>query len=487
MIRSAAGPPARVAALVAVVLLDATWLATGPTIRGAWAWLPLIAAVGAHTGLVVAERRRPALDPRVVVAATAGSVLVAVVLAPWGSKDVFQYAVYGHMASVHRLNPYVHRPFELGGDPLLRSTAPGWRRARTVYGPMFTAASAVAARGFGHSARLGALFFQALNGIALVGAVAFLARRRAGSDALVFVGLAPVLLAVVNGGHNDLLVGLAVLVALAFVADRRPLAAGLCLAAAALVKLLVLPAVAGVVVALLLARRGAEVKRLVAGFAAPLVAGYVAVGGLRALAPVRGGARVLTRSSLWTGVRDVLVNLSADRSDALARFAPARLGTLAVAVTVVLSLVLFVRAGRRAEPAALAVGGLVVLLLAGPYVLPWYSAAALPAAARLGDRLRWLVHAQAVLVLAVYIAPPGAGAGSVPFDRAVSAAGPWLVLVLLVAVMAWWSPGRVGRDGVSACSPCPCGSDGVGGGPGRHRARRRPGSVDPGRHPRDPP
>src|SRR5204862_3159906 len=118
-------------------------------------------------------------------------------------------------------------------DRFLRLVAPGWRHARTVYGPLFTAASALIATIAGRSAVAARVLFQAASGLAVLVSGFLLNRAGAPRWAVPAVLLNPLLIVgVVNGGHNDALVGLFV-VSAAIAADRgRPVGAGLLLAAA---------------------------------------------------------------------------------------------------------------------------------------------------------------------------------------------------------------------------------------------------------------
>ena len=60
------------------------------------------------------------------------------------STDVVMYAVYGRMAGVYGLNPYVAAPSSIGGDQLLgwANRTPQYATYATAYGPLWTAFSA---------------------------------------------------------------------------------------------------------------------------------------------------------------------------------------------------------------------------------------------------------------------------------------------------------------------------------------------------------
>ena len=177
--------------------------------------------------------------------------------------------------------------------------APGWRHTRSVYGPGFTLLSA-AVVGLTRSSSLAArVAFQAISAGALVFCGVVLARAHAPRWTLAAVLLNPlVLVSAVNGGHNDTLVGAALLAATLALARHRPVAGGVALAAAMNVKLVaVLPAVAAG--AWVWRHHGRRAAALAAAAAtAPVVAGYLAFGGPRALSPLIDGAHQMSLPEL---------------------------------------------------------------------------------------------------------------------------------------------------------------------------------------------
>ncbi len=120
--------------------------------------------------------------------------------------------------------------------------------------------------------------------------------------ALIFLGLNPVLVViVVNGGHNDGLIGLLLLLATLFAVRRRPRAAGALIGLAVLIKLTAGLALIGLV---FWAWRH-ELKRFaltVAGTTALVVcAGYLPV--LAGASHVLGDAdKTVTNASPWNGL-----------------------------------------------------------------------------------------------------------------------------------------------------------------------------------------
>ena len=54
------------------------------------------------------------------------------------SQDMFGYLMYGQIAVVHGLNPYIWPPSAFAHDPLLQWVAPIWRSLPSPYGPVWT-------------------------------------------------------------------------------------------------------------------------------------------------------------------------------------------------------------------------------------------------------------------------------------------------------------------------------------------------------------
>ena len=106
--------------------------------------------------------------PRLVVLAIAAAFTLAIAAAPRNSHDVWSYVMYGRTVSVHHASPYVHAPSEYRHDEFLDQVSAGWRQAKSVYGPLFTAVSAVLTRVAGASAIRARLAFQGLSTLAVV-------------------------------------------------------------------------------------------------------------------------------------------------------------------------------------------------------------------------------------------------------------------------------------------------------------------------------
>jgi hypothetical protein len=180
-----------------------------------------------YAGSLLALRR--ARGRLVIVCAIAAAIQLIPLAGPLLlSHDVYSYWAYGRIASRHDSDPYRLPPSHFPADPATQHVAPGWRGTTSVYGPAFTAFSAGVDRVGQGSARRVALIFRTVGAFAAIGAAllaASIARRRAFAAA--FVGWNP-LLAVSSGGggHNDALMLVLMLGALALASHRKDAPAG---------------------------------------------------------------------------------------------------------------------------------------------------------------------------------------------------------------------------------------------------------------------
>ena len=390
--RLTGGALAVTAVATALVTLPGRGAAPGRTL------VLLTLAFAGWTALLVIARRWGTLTRRTVLAVALMGGAVAVVAPPVGSTDVSSYAVYGRMVSAHHASPYTHVPADFPDDPWLPRMATFWHHTGSVYGPLFTAGSAAVMAAAGRSFTAGRLLFQLLALAAFV-VILLLVDRSTGGDpgALVFIGLNPLLVAsVVNGAHNDILVGAAVLAAVVVVmggvADRRLALAGAAVAAACLVKLV---AVLGLVavVAWLWRHHGRRAAAVLAGSGlAVTAAGYLLAGGPRALRPLLDARDRALLPSVWGYPR---------------RWLHHDVGGLALAsIAVLAAIVIAGRLGAR-SPASPVGGALFAYLLGGAYVMAWYPAWVLPVvAARWRSRLATLVAVQSSLLLLAFVERP---------------------------------------------------------------------------------
>jgi Glycosyltransferase family 87 len=357
----------------------------------AWARLFLACAAGAFVayaaGLALLRRSPPRLAAVAVLAA-------AVQLAPLASPlllstDAWAYWDYGSIAAQEGGNPYRDTPSDFPHNAAYEFVGSNWRDDTSVYGPAFTLASEPLALAAGASADAAAWIYKMLAALAVLGItvlVVQLAREKA--FACAFVGWNPLLaLHFAGGGHNDAWMVLLVAAALTLAAHGRRQSAGACWAAAALVKwvsLLFLP-----LRALEARARGRPVGH--AGFA-------LAAAAIATLAFWRYGAG-------WLGAFGPLArNANDETSYAL----PHRLEQLGVPDTGALAAAVLAFAVGYAWLALQAARGRArlglaacFLLLATPYLAPWYAVWAVPLAAADDDRAaQWLS-----LAIVAYLVP----------------------------------------------------------------------------------
>ncbi len=357
--------------------------------------LAVVAAAG--WGSVVTDPRLESCR-RLTVCAIALAFVVAIAAPPRGSHDLWSYVMYGRMLTVHHASPYVHAPNAYPHDPFLRLVGSGWRGTKSVYGPLFTAVSAGLTKLAGGSVLRARLAFQ---GVALLGVVAVLATlwvETRGVRTIAFVGLHPaVVLAIVNGGHNDGLVGLAVLVGAVLISRRRFTAAGVVVGLGMLVKASTGFGILGIAV-WSFGRDRRSTLRFLAVAAMTTLVGYLPVGSA-ALRTLAGSEGRTSRVSVWSPVSSLLHG---------------PVGGLAVVVVAALALIGARRYRAQALPSLAAVGSIAAYLFAGAYVLPWYPAWALPSAAL--ARRSWvsvLVAVHAAFLVAVYELPRRVAPGTV--------------------------------------------------------------------------
>lgn len=365
--------------------------------------LALLTALAGWVSLLNAAILGRHFSRRLILAVGAALVGVCVGFAPVGSKDVGSYAVYGRLLAGHGLSPYTNTPADIVTDPWYDEVSERWRRTSSVYGPAFTGLSAIGMKAAGTNKTAGRLFFQGLAGLAVLIAAALVADRTKDAAATAFVALNPVILAsVVNGGHNDALVGVGVLAGALLVEKRRWAWAGVAVAMAAMVKvaaILALPALAWW--ALRRASPRAAVRVLVTGGVA-LLLGYAVAGGIDAIRPLFEAGSEQTRSSIWRPLVRPLTEWLGDETGGRL------IGLTAVLVGVALG-ALLVASRVRLRPAAMTgAAALCGYLLVGGYVLPWYWAwVLLPLGLAWRTRLAVFAAAMAALLLMGYVWQPG--------------------------------------------------------------------------------
>jgi alpha-1,6-mannosyltransferase len=418
--------------------------------------IALLAGLLAAFLLLVVEASRGRVRATVVLVAAGVSLALSVAAPVLLSRDVYSYAVYGRMYAIHHSNPYVRPPSAFPDDPFVAVASPAWIETRSVYGPAFVLTGAAVARAWAGSPAATILAFKALAGLgaALAALLAALAARPGGrrdlarpggrrdppppgeprSDRMALaaaaVGLNPVIVVhTVGGGHSDALIAAclagALVLALRWARGRAGGRAGP--AALAVTALLTLAVLIKVVLAPVLlvwlwcllrapprehlatraAVHGGAVVGLALAFSAPFVEGRRALASLLTLTSVEGwasGARLVAR-----GVRALGDGTGgAGTADVLAKIVV--VGFLGVFAAGIVRLLRGPSIERPADAWGVSILGLV---LAIPYLAPWYAAWFLPFLALLSDRgLAVIGFASAgLLALTGVPAEPGSAPG----------------------------------------------------------------------------
>jgi hypothetical protein len=436
------------------------WLAYSPTWSSGSRLLVILVAVGAHAATTTLARREHVLGRRTVLAVAGVLLVVAVFVPPRDSNDLWGYVSYARVLSVHHENPYRDAPSNHPDDPMLERMSAEYRTKTTIYGPAFTVVSAAGTSLTGASPLANRLFFQGLAALMAVVALVLVDRRTRGDPgALAFFGLSPLVVAIVNGAHTDLIIGVLLLAAIVLVEDDREVAGGLAIAGALLIKVVaILPAAAlGVWV---WRNRDLRASVRLAAVAVPIaLAAYLAVGGMATLDPVREAAEIFgSRGQAWEAVRQAWSDSYAARGLVeAADTAHLEVSRLALPIMLAMALVVLIRLTYRRDPAVPVAGAGLGFLLSAVYVLPWYSGWVLPPAASVWrSPVATLAQIQAGLVFLVYADPPGTLPPEGPLLDLETRWLPVAGIALAVAFVTWAfisqpspTPASTGRERVS--------------------------------------
>jgi hypothetical protein len=253
------------------------------------------------------------------------------------------------------------------------------------------------------------LFFQITAAAAAAAALALVWRRTRSTTALIWLGLHPVFGAIaINGGHNDLVIGLAVLVAVLLFARRRPVLAGVVVGLAALVKLTALLALVGFAVWAVRHRRRRDGGLAIAGALGTVAVGYLPVL-VSAWNVLSGADRTVTPASVWNPLADLMLGHNSFR-DVPHPLAPNDtllvISYVSLAFVALLAVVLGWRTARSSRPSPAVGTALAAYPFAAEYAFPWYGCWALPTFAEAGPSpLAWVVWVQAATMLAALKLP----------------------------------------------------------------------------------
>ena len=397
-------------------------------------------------GLVGRSERMPGSPTRrlAVVLVVLGLWVVPPMLGtPLLSNDAYSYAAQGEMAT-QGIDPTAVGPYALHRGPFLNAVDPVWRDAPAPYGPVAIQLQALSAEVTGHdpAGTVWMMRVLAVLGVAMtVAGVVVIARqhRVSAATAVVTAAAGPlVLLHMVGGSHNDaLMMGLLTLAMAAFGAKRRVVAV-IGVAAALAVKL---PAAAGLgFIGWNWSGRPDTPMRtrivsaaLVTGAAAVLVAvasrvvgiGFGWVTALSATGSITSTFSVSTKLGLVASDVSSIVGLGVSGDTWVSAF---RLAGLVAAVAI--SAWLLINSPRIGTVRALGLA-MVVTVLLGPVVWPWYLPAGLVLVAATGLG-RWRpTYLVLVMAASTFVWPT-----SVNPVQALSGVGHLVGLGFLVAIIA---------------------------------------------------
>lgn len=184
--------------------------------------IALLAYTGAFAGMVLLARRISARWAIALTVALQSIVFLGPVLI---STDVFSYIAYARMGVVHGIDPYLHGPNSIAGDPIYRYVGKDWIKVATAYGPLYTLLSYPLAL-LGVTGALWGMKFEALLASAGTLALTWRCARMRGLDpkfALIAVGVNPLwVIYGLGGAHNDLIMTLLLMgaVALTLASER---------------------------------------------------------------------------------------------------------------------------------------------------------------------------------------------------------------------------------------------------------------------------
>ena len=205
-------------------------------------WFAAVAGVAGLAAGLLAVRRGWRPRPGLLVACSLIGVVLLMLLPPIGSSDMRDDAIYGRIAALGH-SPYTMTPRQLehAGDPVAQNAPNKWRRVGSPYGPLTTASQAGASLLAGDSASRTVFWLKVEYALAFLAVALALDRFFRADPAgrarahLLWTVNPLMLLAVMAGGHNDVLgmvFGLLAVLALRRLDLRAGLLAGLLVGAA---------------------------------------------------------------------------------------------------------------------------------------------------------------------------------------------------------------------------------------------------------------
>lgn len=348
-----------------------------------------VAGAAAAFAFVALAAWRGSIPPRTVLWLAVAYHAALLLLPLLFSRDVYSYGAYGRIAAIHHANPYVATPADFPADPFAPFVGPKWFDTPAVYGPLWTQVSALVVRLVDSVGGAIVAFRLVAIGasLATIAVVARLVRRTHPAReafAIAVLGLNPVVLfQSAASGHNDLLVALSVASAAALAFARREMLATAVLTLGTLIKATAaVPLLLWVIVSVARRPAGERARALGAHLGVAGALGLIAALPFLNTSDPSLGMLELAEHEGWLApsrfFRRVFDAASGNTLGAVPR--------VVFPVVLVWALVLLVRALLRRLPAtprlAAASWGwsLLLVMLLGPVLLPWYVTWSLPLA-----------------------------------------------------------------------------------------------------------
>ncbi|HSZ13587.1 MAG TPA: hypothetical protein VK790_06090 [Solirubrobacteraceae bacterium] len=360
--------------------------------------IALLVASCAYAGLVaLGTRVAGVISKRWAIALIAALHLIVFVGPILISTDVFSYIAYARMGVEHGLNPYLHGPAAILGDPVSPYVGHDWERVATAYGPLYTLLSYPLAP-LGLVGALWAMKLEALLASAGTLALVWRCAVARGFDpvtAVLAVGANPLYVIYgLGGAHNDLIMMLAMMAAVSLTvvgtpSGRREAGAAAWVVAGALVKATVAALLPFMVVA---RRRVAPILGALAALVLGALVGYVAFGihGVNVVAALNRDSAFVSTDSFATEIAHLFGKPGVFPVD----------HDLLKAGLVIIVLHLLWRTWRGYDWVAASGWALLAISVTSTWLLAWYILWPLPLAVVVRDR-RLLVATLAVQALFV--------------------------------------------------------------------------------------
>ena len=366
--------------------------------------ISLLVSTGAYAGLVALVRgfagtgdRASVISRRWAIVLVAALQLIVFAGPVLLSTDVFSYIAYARMGVEHGLNPYLHGPVAIAGDPVFQYVGQDWIHVATAYGPLYTLLSYPLAP-LGVVGALWGMKLEALLASAGTLALVWRCARRRGFDpvaAILVVGANPLYVIYgLGGAHNDLIMMLAMMAAVSLTlasepGARREAGAAALVVAGALVKATVAVLLPFMIVS---RRRVWPIVGTLAAVALGALVGYAVFGihGIDLVAALNRDAAFVSSDSFATEIAHLFGKAGVFPVD----------HDLLKAALVLIVLHLLWRTWRGYDWVAASGWALLAISVTSTWLLAWYILWPLPLAVVTRDR-RLLVATLAVQALFV--------------------------------------------------------------------------------------